>query len=79
MKLLALERPLPGHTEADYAVHLKAEAARAWELLQAGVIREIYFRGDRAEAVLILECESAAHCRSVLHTLPLVRAGLIDF
>lgn len=79
MKFLALERPLPGHTQAEYAPRLKAEAARAWELHQAGIIRELYFRGDRAEAVLILECDSPDQCRSVLNTLPLVRAGLIDF
>jgi len=79
MRLLVLEHPLPGHGEAEYAPHLKAEAERAWELHQAGVIRELYFRGDREEAVLILECDSAAHCRSVLDTMPLVRAGLIEF
>jgi hypothetical protein len=32
MKILALERDKPGATDADFAPHLKAEAARAYEL-----------------------------------------------
>jgi len=41
MKFLALEREVAGVTEARYAPHLAAEAARAWELYQQGVIREL--------------------------------------
>jgi len=58
---------------------LKAEAHRVWELYQSGVLREIYFRGDRAHAVLILECGSLDEARAVLDTLPLVKTGLIAF
>ena len=36
-------------TAEDFAPHLKAEAARAWELYQEGIIRELYFRADRDE------------------------------
>jgi muconolactone delta-isomerase len=59
--------------------HLQAEAARVWELQQAGVLREIYFRQDRPDAVLILECADVAEAQRVLGTLPLVQAGLIAF
>jgi hypothetical protein len=52
---------------------------RAWELYQAGVIRELYFRTDEPSAVLVLECADVDEARSVLATLPLVNAGLIDF
>ena len=58
---------------------LQAEAQRAWELQQAGVIRELYFRADRSEAVLVLECADVDEARSVLGTLPLVREQLIGF
>ncbi len=54
MKILALEKEIPGVTAGQFAPHLKAEAARAWELFQAGVIRELYFRQDYPAAVLIL-------------------------
>jgi muconolactone delta-isomerase len=55
------------------------EATRALELYQAGMIRELYFRHDRQEAVLILECKDAEEAQLVLATLPLVKAGLIAF
>lgn len=56
-----------------------AEARRAWELQQQAVIRELYFRADRDEAVLVLECEDVEVARAVLATLPLMEHGLIEF
>jgi muconolactone delta-isomerase len=79
MKLLALEREVPGAADHAFAPYLKAEAARAWELYQAGAIREMYFRDDQPTAVLVLECADAAEANDVLKTLPLVKAGLITF
>ncbi|HUJ44845.1 MAG TPA: hypothetical protein VLW52_14695 [Opitutaceae bacterium] len=79
MKILALEKEVPGIAAAAFKPHLQAEAARVWELQQSSVLREIHFRQDRQEAVLILECADAEEARRVLATLPLVRAGLIGF
>lgn len=80
MKILALEADAPGADEGAYtAALLQAESRRAWELHQAGVIRELYFRADRHAAVLVLECASAEEAQAVLATLPLVAAGLIAF
>jgi muconolactone delta-isomerase len=79
MKILAIERELPGATAEAFRLHLKAEARRAWELYQAGVFREMYFRADEAIAVLILECQDVDEAHAVLSTLPLVQAGLITF
>lgn len=59
--------------------YAKAEAQKAWELHQAGIIRELYFRADQHEAVLILECASIDEAQDTLATLPLVQAGLITF
>jgi hypothetical protein len=80
MKILALERPVPGVApESCTPALLRSEARRAWELQQAGVIRELYFRVDRDEAVLVLEAADLAQARATLADLPLVRAGLIEF
>jgi muconolactone delta-isomerase len=79
MKILAIEKEVKGTTDEQFEPHLKAEAARAWELHQSGAIREIYFRADREEAVLILECASVEEAETTLRTLPLVKAGLIAF
>jgi hypothetical protein len=58
---------------------LKAEARRVWELYQAGIFRELYFRADRTEAVLLMECSSLEDAQKALDSLPLVEAGLITF
>ncbi len=79
MKILAIERDLPAATPEDFQRHAKAEAARAWALHQEGVIRELYFRADRPEAVLVLECPDLTAAQDVLNTLPLVQHGLIAF
>ncbi|MBN1309845.1 MAG: superoxide dismutase [Anaerolineae bacterium] len=79
MRILALEREVPGTADDAFEPHLKAEAFRVWELCQAGVLREIYFRGDQPTAVLFLECANVKEAGDVLGTLPLVKEGLITF
>ena len=79
MKILAMGKDVPGVAAAAFRPHLQAEAARVWELQQAGVLREIYFRQDRSDAVLILECADVVEAQRVLGTLPLVRERLITF
>jgi muconolactone delta-isomerase len=79
MKILALEHELPQATPDQYKQYARAEAARAWDLHQQGFIRELYFRADRPEAVLVLECDDVESARQVLASLPLVEQGLITF
>jgi muconolactone delta-isomerase len=79
MKVLALEHELPGAAAEYFQRYAKEEARKAWELYQAGVIREMYFRGDRNEAVLVLECASAEEANNILAGLPFVREGLISY
>jgi muconolactone delta-isomerase len=80
MKILAIEKEISDVTADQFTPHLKkAEAARVWELYQAGVFRELYFRQDRPDAVLILECADVAEASQVLNTLPLAREELIAF
>ncbi len=80
MMILAIERDVPGVTGEEFEPHLKEEeAARVWELYQAGLVRELYFRQDQPSAVLVLECADIEEANAVLNTLPLVKAGLIAF
>lgn len=62
----------------QFAPNLKAEARRVWELHQSGAIRELYFRADRSEAVLILECADMAEAQQKLGSLPARAAGRLD-
>lgn len=80
MKILALEIDIPGVPDSEFNEGLlKEEAARAWELHQAGIVRELYFRADRPSAVLVLECQSVEEAGEFVASLPLVRRGLIAF
>lgn len=79
MKVLALGRDTASADDPRFAEVRPAEARRAWELYQADVFREMYFRADRANGVLILEVPDLAAAREVIDSLPLVAAGLIDF
>jgi muconolactone delta-isomerase len=80
MKILAIEKETPGTTDEQFAPPLlRQEAERAWDLYQSGVIRELYFRGDREEAVLILESQDLEEASRVLESLPLVQNDLISF
>lgn len=79
MKILALEREMPGAPPEKFQQLGREEARRVWELHQAGVLRELYFRADEPAAVFMLECESLEEAAAVLLELPLVKAGLIEF
>jgi hypothetical protein len=80
MKILAIEHDPPDVSDDQFTpALLQAEAHRAWELHQAGLIRELHFRADRDEALLVLECADVNEARSALDTLPLVREKLIGF
>lgn len=78
MKILAIEKELPGVSDSDYQPHLEVEARKAWELYQQGLIRELYFTDDHC-AVLVLEAHDKTHAREIVDQLPLVQQKLIDF
>ena len=79
MKILALEYELPNATAEGFQQYAKDEARKVWALYQAGVVRESYFRADRSEAVLVLECSLVDEAREALSTLPFVQNKLITF
>ncbi len=79
MKVLAIEKVEKDLPDQLFEPHVKAEATRVWELYQAGSIRELYFRSDREEAILVLECTDIHEASKMIKTLPLVKEGLIDF
>ena len=76
MKILALEKELPGADTEAFQPLLKNEARHIWELQQSGKLREIYFHADQHSAVLVLECSSVEEARQLLSSLPLVAGGI---
>jgi hypothetical protein len=57
----------------------RAEARRVWELYESGVIREINFRVDRNDVVMLLEAADEAGAQEALASLPYVQAGGLTF
>lgn len=78
MKVLAIESELENCTGEDYSSVLIEEAKIIFDLYKQNIIREIYFN-DKHCAVIVLECDSLYHCKSILRTLPLVDKGYITF
>jgi len=79
MRILALEsdlKPIPEDARNDI---LRREAAAAWKLQQADVVREIFMAEGGTKAVLVLECAGLAEARSRLASLPLVEEGYTEF
>ena len=79
MKVLALGRDLVADDDPRFVELREPEARAVWELSQADVLREVYFRADRPDAVLIFEAPDVEAARAAVAGLPLVAAGLIDF
>lgn len=79
MRILAIEKDLQPLDPQLHKDLLREEAARVWTLTKEEVIRDIWFTRQNRRAILMLECANEEEARRHLDTLPLVRAGLIDF
>lgn len=78
MKILCLDRPLPGATFEKYQPHLLDEIRQTWSAYTNGVIREIYFRQDRPGVAIIAEGACVEEVKKVFADFPLVKNGLIE-
>ena len=80
MKIIAVTKGNGNVKREQFTLDLlKQESRTVWELYKQKIIREIYFRTDRKEAVLIMECSDVGEAEKILNTLPLVREKLISF
>ena len=68
-----------GLSRTEVAAGSRAEALRAWELYRDGTIREIRFRVDRRDVVILLEAPDERTAHDALATLPFVQAGAVTF
>lgn len=77
--VLAMDRILPGATEARVKALLPDEARAILNLYLAGQVRQWYFRQDRPGAVFLLEADSLEGAQAMVDSLPLSKAGLIAY
>lgn len=78
MKILAIEKEIPGADWSGTEQILQSEALHVKKLMEQGIVKEIYFNEENC-AVIILESESVEDAKAVLSKMPLVKARLIDF
>ena len=57
---------------------LTAETARVRELYAAGLLRQIWKRGDTPGAAILWEAASEAEVREALASLPIAKAGMLE-
>ncbi|WP_063800812.1 RNA-binding protein [Mastigocoleus testarum] len=79
MKILAIGKIPSGVPLNNVQTHLAAEAEKVWQLYISESLREIYLRTDQPGAVVVLECVDVEAAKAILATLPLVKAGMLDF
>jgi hypothetical protein len=79
MKMLCLDRPLPGATFEKYQPYLQDEARHVRQAYKNGVVREIYFGHNRPGVAIILECATVDEAKKAFADFPLMKAGLLDF
>jgi muconolactone delta-isomerase len=65
--------------DADFAARREEEVTQARVLYAEGFLRQIWTRADVAGACFLIEAESEAQVREKLNTLPLYRAGMVEY
>lgn len=57
---------------------LAQESARVRELYAAGILRQIWLRGDVPGASILWEADSEADVRAAIDSLPIFKAGMLE-
>jgi hypothetical protein len=79
MKFLTLSRRRSTLcSEIDFQRRLEAEAGLVHDLRQAGIIRQIWHRGDAPGECLLIEAQNEESARAVMEMSPLLRTGLFE-
>ncbi len=78
MRMLCLDRPLPGATPEKYQPHMLDEIRHTWQAYKQGIVRDIYFRQDRPGVAIFLECDSVEEAKKIFAEFPLFKAGVIE-
>lgn len=79
MIILALGHSLQNDPIQEANPYVEAEARILWELMAAGILREVFYFKDWHSVVLILNCRDLEEARQWLQTLPTAKSRLYDY
>lgn len=80
MQFLTLSRRMTDRfpSEAFTAELVAGEAQRVKELYAAGLLRQVWKRGDAPGAAIVWEAASEAEVRDAVASLPIYKAGMLE-
>jgi muconolactone delta-isomerase len=79
MQFLSMSRRRVDEFPAEAFTGLSgAESQRVKELYAAGILRQIWMRGDVPGAVLMWEAASEDEVRAAIGSLPIFKAGMLE-
>ena len=84
MQFLSISRRLLGHLPGEFPPEAftpelgARETARVRELYAAGILRQIWKRGDMPGASILWEAPSKAEVEAAIASLPIFQAGMLE-
>jgi len=78
MQFLVLTTRKSAFTEEEFTPRLESEAQVVRQLYKENFIRQIWLRGDRKGACMMIEAATEEEVRLRLAELPLAKAGMIE-
>jgi len=80
VKVLAIGHPRNGVRWEHIAPYVGEQARSVWERYEIDQVREFYLRADHQPGVvLVMECDDVTEAERLVATLPMAKAGLLDF
>lgn len=77
--LVLSRRRTESYVDADFDALIPAETQRVRELYAAGVVRQIWLRGDVPGAAFLVEADTEQEARGAVDALPMATSGLSEF
>ena len=78
MKIVIIALRSTDHGVEEFAPHLDAEAAMAFDYMEEDFYREVYGLRDGGGAIIIAEAESEEAARAKMAELPLSKVGMLN-
>jgi muconolactone delta-isomerase len=78
MQILMIARLKPDTPVEKFLPLLKPEAAKTWEFLKQGQIRQTWYLTSEKGVVFLWEAESVETVEQALHEYPMHQADLLD-
>ena len=78
MKMLSILTSKPDKQLSDLMPLRIPEEKQVWELYMQGIIREMYWDGERIRVIFVLEVNDLQAAETAISSFPMVQAGLFD-